>query len=377
VKEGSNLIAQNLSGTPPKLVHVARLAGVGLGTASRALSGVGHVRKETLERVRNAAEHLGYYPNEVARSLRGRQSRVIAIVVPDIGGPFMIDCVRAVQRVLQQHRYMSVLVFTDGDSATEKEEIEYLIRRQIDGLLIVPADGSAPHLGSQELASIPLVSFDQPLKNMSADAILVKNRQAARTAVQHLIEHGHRRIACVGVNRHLYSIRRRIQGYREAMKECGLPEYHAMLEPDEIDAQVEKWLHMKNPPTAIFSLNELSSIKVVEALVSRRVRMPNEIAFIGFDEVLLGSCLDPPLTVVAQPATIIGEQAALRLLKRIDGNNSLPGKHLLLDAIFVRRHSCGCRISTTHSPTNPSTDSARRKVESTPASVFLEAAGAS
>ncbi|HEY0309121.1 MAG TPA: LacI family DNA-binding transcriptional regulator, partial [Acidobacteriaceae bacterium] len=114
---------------------MARLAGVGLGTASRALSGQGYVRQGTLKRIHEAAERLGYRRNEVARSLRARQSYVIGIVVPDIGGPFMIDCVRAAQEVLREHRYMSVFAFTDGNGETEKKEIEYLMSRQIDGLL--------------------------------------------------------------------------------------------------------------------------------------------------------------------------------------------------------------------------------------------------
>jgi LacI family transcriptional regulator len=314
-----------------------------MGTASRALSGVGHVRKETLARVRTAAESLGYYPNEIARSLRVRQSHVVAIVVPDIGSPFMIGCIRAMQRVLREHRYMSVLIITDGDSATEKEEIEYLIQRQIDGFLVVPADSSAPHFVSPKLASKPVVFFDQPLGDENAGAVLVKNRQAAYTAVRHLIEHGHKRIACIGVDRHLYSICERMQGYRDAMNEAALPECLAVPGPEAIDTQVDEWLHMENPPTAIFSLSELSSIKVVEALAVRGVRMPGQIAFIGFDEVPFADSLDTPLTVVAQPATTIGEQAALTLLERIEAGNALPGKQVLLDAILVRRSSCGCR----------------------------------
>jgi len=254
----------------------------------------------------------------------------------------MIDCVRSAQNTLRQHRYMSVLAFTDGNSVTEREEIEYLFRRQIDGLLVVPADASAPYLSTPQLAKVPMVFFDQPILNKDFDAILVKNMQGARSAVQHLIGHGHKRIAAVGVNRHLYSMRKRIEGYREAIKEAGLREYLVATEPEVIDKQVEEWLAMKAAPTAIFCLNELSGLKVIESLAARRVRMPDQMAFIGFDEIQLGRYFDPPLSAIVQPATMIGEQAALRLLERIDATAPLPGKRVLLDTMFVPRRSCGC-----------------------------------
>lgn len=340
--ERSNHIAQKLANTAPTLVHVARLAGVGLGTASRALSGEGYVSKETVARIHAAAERLGYQRNELARSLRVNRSYVIGIVVPDIGGPFMVECVRAAQHVLRQQRYMSVIAFTDGNGDSEKEEIEYLVRRQIDGLLIVPADASAPYRSSAQIAKLPMVFFDQPVQDKGCDAVLVKNQQSARSAVLHLIEHGHKRIAAVGVFRHLYSMRKRIEGYREAIRDAGLREYLAVPEPEEIDRQIGEWLSMKNPPTAIFCLNELSSIKVIEALSSRRIKMPDQIAFIGFDEIQLGRYLEPPLTAIVQPASVIGEQAAARLLERINAESPLSPKRIMLETTFVPRRSCGC-----------------------------------
>lgn len=331
-------------------MHVARLAGVGLGTASRALSGNGYVRKKTLERILEAADRLGYQCNEVARSLRARQSYVIGIVVPDIGGPFMVDCVRSAQAVFRQRGYMSILAFSEGNSEAERDETECLLRRQIDGLLVVPASSSAKFFDSPQVSAVPAVFFDQPLSNAKFDAVLVKNRQGAHDATAHLVQHGHRRIACIGVNRHLYTIRRRMEGYRDAIREFGLSEYLSVIEPDQIDTQIDEWLRMKSPPTAIFGLNELSSLRAVQALASRRVRMPDQIAFVGFDEIQLGAWFDPPLSAVVQPAARIGEEAALRLLHRIDAKEPLAGRHILLDTQFVPRSSCGCHAE----PVSPS-----------------------
>lgn len=263
-----------------------------------------------------------------ARSLRAWQSYMVGIVVPDIGGPFMI------------------LAFSEGNGETEQDETECLLRRQIDGLLVVPAGHSAKVFDSPQVSSVPAVFFDQPLSSSRFDAVLVKNREGAREATTHLVEHGDRKIACIGVNRHLYSIRRRMEGYPDAMKKFGLPEYLSVTEPDQIDTQIDAWLRMHSPPTAIFSLNELSLVRVVQALASRRVRMPNPVAFIGFDEIQLGAWFDPPLSAVVQPATRIGEEAALRPLERIDAKEPLPGQHILLDTLLVPRGSCGCHAGS-------------------------------
>jgi LacI family transcriptional regulator len=333
-----------LSDSTPTLEDVAKLAGVGRGTAGRALSGQGYVSEQASARIHAAAEKLGYQRNEAARSLKTKRSNAIGIVIPDIGGPFMIACVRGIQKVLRQHEYTSIIVFTDGKEETELEEIEYLIRHQIGGIIIVPANSSAPHFHVPRLRNIPIVSFDQPILNEDYDALLVKNRHSARIAVDHLIGHGHKRIACLGVNGHLYSIRKRMEGYKDAMGRAGLASMLEIVDPENggIAGQLDRWLALGAPPTAIFSLNELTSVELMQAFSMRRIRMPDRIAFIGFDEIQLGPYLDPPLTTVLQPGLEIGESAATRLLEQIESKNCHSVKHIELEAKLIIRGSCGC-----------------------------------
>jgi LacI family transcriptional regulator len=329
----------------PTLVEVAKLAGVGLGTASRALSGEGYVKQDTLDRVRKAIEQLGYQPNEVARGLKTKKTNAIGLVIPDIGGPFMADCVRAIQKVLRSKDYMTLIAFTDGDESIEAKEIDYLLRRRIDGLILVPANGDAPHLQSARLKHIAVVAFDQEIHE-GFDAVLIKNRQMASEAVRHLIGHGHTRIACLGINRHLTSIQRRIEGYEATMKQAGLKPLLGIVNPEhnEIAAQLDAWFALKSPPTAIFSLNELTSLQTVEALLERGLTMPDQVAFVGFDDIQLGPFLNPPLTAVIQPAVEIGECVATRLLERIAAHNDLPQSNIKLDSQLVLRGSCGCEV---------------------------------
>jgi LacI family transcriptional regulator len=330
----------------PTLVHVAKLAGVGLGTASRALSGQGYVSEETSARIRKAVEQLGYQRNELARSLKVKRSGAIGLVVPDVGGPFMAGCVRAIQKVFRQAGYTCIITFTDGEEKVEAEEVDYLTRHQVDGILIAPAPGSGAHFRTPQMLHTPLVSFDQPVEKQDYDAILIKNRHHAREAVEHLIGHGHKRIACLGVNRHHYTIQQRMEGYRVALKQAGLAPMLEIVDPEDsgISKQLDKWLALKDPPTALFSLNDLSTLEAVEALAERGIRMPDQMAFIGFDDIQLGPYLDPPLTAVVQPAVEIGERAARRLLERIDAKEKLPSKRLMLDAALIVRGSCGCAV---------------------------------
>ena len=335
----------------PTLVEVAKLAGVGLGTASRALSGEGYVKQDTLDRVRKAIEQLGYQPNEVARGLKTRKTNAIGLVIPDIGGPFMADCVRAIQKVLRSHDYMTLIAFTNGDESIEAKEIDYLLRRRIDGLILVPANGDAAHLQSARLKHMPVVAFDQEIHE-GFDAVLIKNRQMAGEAVRHLIGHGHTRIACLGILRHLTSIQRRIEGYEAAMNQAGLKPLLSVVSPEnhEIASQLDAWFALKSPPTAIFSLNELTTLQTVEALLERGLSMPDQVAFVGFDDIQLGPFLNPPLTAVIQPATEIGECVAARLLERIAAGNDLPQSNIKLDSQLVLRGSCGCEVARAKLP---------------------------
>lgn len=328
----------------PTLVHVAKLAGVGLGTASRALSGQGYVSEETSARIHRAVEQLGYQRNELARSLKVKRSGAIGLVIPDVSGPFMAGCVRAIQKVFRKAGYTCIITFTDSDERVEAQELDYLTRHQVDGILISPAPGSTAHFRTPQMAHTPTVSFDQPIDKQDFDAILLKNRHYARAAVDHLIGHGHKRIACLGINRNHYTIQQRMEGYRVAMKQAGLTPMLAVVDLADggIRRQIDTWLALKNPPTALFSLNDLTTLDTVETFAVRGIKMPGQIAFIGFDDIQLGPYLDPPLSAVVQPAAEMGECAALRLLERIEASEKLPSKRVMLDAALILRGSCGC-----------------------------------
>jgi LacI family transcriptional regulator len=329
---------------PPTLVHVARLAGVGIGTASRVLNGESHVSQQAAARVQAAMKQLGYKPNEVARNLKVRRSGAVGIVVPDIGGPFMAACVHAIHEVLRNHHYVPILAFSHGDSQTERNELDYLVRRQMDGLIVVPSGLDRSHYREPFLEGTPIVAFDQPIPGRAFDAVLVKNKESARMGVEHLLGHGHRRIACLGVFRHAYTIKNRIRGYLEAMETAGLEPDLTIMEPGKNQAgtHLDAWLRRADPPTAIFSLNELTSVELLHALAARKISMPDTIALLGFDDVQLGELLPCPLTSIRQPSHQLGTQAANLLVERMSANGDTASRRLVLDTELIVRKSCGC-----------------------------------
>jgi len=327
------------------LVHVARLAGVGLGTASRALDNGKRVSAETMEKVVEAAKRLGYRRNEMARGLKVRRSGAVGIVVPDIGGAFMATCVRAAQAVIRENKYISVFAFTDDDPEVEISEVDYLVRRQVDGILIIPAGGGARSLLEQQLLqNTPLVSFDQPIVGLDVDEVLVSNQAGAEKATRHMIEHGHKAITYVSIERHVPTLRARLKGYRKAMRAAGLQEAVEYLgaNGEGAVALVDAWLRAKRPPSALFSANEQTSIELLHALALRNVKIPEQFALIAFDDMQLGLVLRSPMTVMRQPAAELGHRAATLLMERVVGRSDVPPRRIVLDAELVIRQSCGC-----------------------------------
>lgn len=271
-------------------------------------------------------------------------SGAIGIVVPDIGGPFIAECIHAAQDVIRQNKYIAVIAFTNDDPDRERTEIEYLLRRQIAGILLVPAENAPSKLKQQHLDNTPLVVFDQPLQGFGVDEVVISNQASAEKATQHLIAHKHKSIAYVSVDRAVPTLRARLKGYRKAMKTVGLPEQIHHLGPRGEGAQelLDGWLKTKRRPTAIFSSNELTSIEMLHAIAMRNVRLPEDFAMVSFDEVQTGHTRLSHITAIRQPAREMGRLAAEMLMERVISRLQGPPRKIVLEAELIIRSSCGC-----------------------------------
>lgn len=319
-------------------------------TVSRVVNGGSYVSPATEKRVRTAIHRLGYTPNEAARMLKGQRARMIGLVVPDLADSFFATCANAVQEVAGTHGYMTLIVTSERSVETESNEIAMMAARRIAGLLIVPSrTGADKRLRDLQQAEIPLVALDRTLDGVDAGQVIVENAGGAEEAVRHLIAHGHRRIVCIGYDARVYTIHQRILGYRRAMKAAGLTAemYTNLTTADAAEALLRRLISEKDRPTAVFTLNNVTTIHALQAIRSMQLRLPADLAMIGFDDLELAPLLDTPLTAVRQPAREMGRSAARMLFEMIRhardvGTDCKTQKRIVLPTELILRSSCGC-----------------------------------
>ena len=323
---------------------VADRAGVGVMTVSRVLNGTARVSDKTSARVHRALKELPYQPNLMARALRGHRTHSIGVIVPYLYDPFFASCAHSISSVARQHSYSVLLATSDERADNETEAARDLLRRHVDGIIVIPACNGRSRLTGTEFHSTPIVAIDRPIPNSNIDRVLVENQRGATLATEHLIQHGHKRICFIGLSQKIYTMHARLTGYTKVMQAAGLkPEcfFDAADETATLNF-LRSTLGRPNPPTALFAANGLASRDVLRAVAMLDIHIPEELAFIGFDDFALADILRPSLTVVRQPVERAGEQAAQLLFSRLNGGADLPTQKLNLPVELIIRRSCGC-----------------------------------
>jgi LacI family transcriptional regulator len=327
------------------MADVAKLAGVGKMTVSRLLSGSANVSSDTAERVQRAIRILNYQPNELARSLRSVHSKTIALILPYLYDPFFATCAHAISTVANAHGYSVLITTSDEKSDVEQKQAALMLRRRIDGMIIIPAPGQDDYLNADEFSKIHIVTLDRPAPHSRFDSVLVNNRAGARAGVAHLISHSHSRIAFLGLARSLFTMQARYTGYKDAMAAASLPaqSYVECPSREETVSMLHTMLTGTTPPTALFAGNNLTMRYLLHALNTLRIDVPGQIALAGFDDFDIADVLQPALTVVRQPVYQVGEMAANLLFQRIlRGEYPAKGNRIVLPTDLVIRRSCGC-----------------------------------
>jgi len=333
----------------PTMSDVARLAGVGTMTVSRVLNGTARVSADTARRVQTAIEQLNYRPNELARAFRGQKSKTIGLILPYLYDPFFANCAHAVTSVAKERGYSVIITTSNEDPDTEFVEAEQMLQRHVDGLVVIPARFRQSRLTRALFGKTPVVAFDRPVSDPALDVVLVQNIAGARRMVEHLIEHGHQRIAFMGLSRILFTINSRFLGYRRALQDAGLQEdtFFGCESYEETLHALQEKMAGPNAPTAILTSNTLATRFVLSALMHLGVKMPNDVAFAGFDDFDMAEFTNPPLTVVRQPALEMGRVATSLLFDRITrGELPQTGNRIVLPVEIVLRRSCGCKHRT-------------------------------
>jgi LacI family transcriptional regulator len=316
-------------------------------TVSRTINGHPYVSEETAKKVRAAIRQLGYRPNHAARMLTGQLSRSIGLVVPDLADPFFSVVSHAVQETARQSGYLVWLAASNYDPAIEAAQVEQMTHHPVDGILLVPVDSKHKHLKTVSGGSTPVVAVDRPIEVATSDSVGVENRAGARIAVEHLIGHGYKRIVCVATNTHLSTIKERLVGYEECMREAKLPRARSVRLTTQADVKpaLKELFESHHPPEALFSANNSSTIWVIDALRDMEIELGKDVALVGFDDVDFYTLITPPITAIRQPAAELGQISAQLLLQRIKRELTTSRIRTVLPVTLVVRESCGCKKS--------------------------------
>ncbi len=326
------------------LRDVARRAGVSIATVSYVLNGTRPVSPEVEARVWEAVAALQYRPNRVARGLRRKRTHVLGLIVPDSANPFFAEIARGLEDLSFAHDYSLILCNSDGDPAKEQRYLGVLIEQQVDGIALVSAGAAPAHLAILQQRGIPFVVVDREISGLAADCVLADNFQGGYLATWHLLERGHRRIACITGPPDLTSSADRVRGYRHAMAEAGIELLEEWVYRGDFRAEsgyhAARFFLQLPPsirPTAIFACNDLMAIGAMRAIGEVGLSIPHDISLVGFDDIILAAYVIPPLTTVAQPTYEMGRMAGELLLSRIQDRTRPPARHLLPVRLIVRR----------------------------------------
>jgi LacI family transcriptional regulator len=304
---------------------VARRAGVSAMTVSRVVNRQAGVSAETRARIEAAIAELNYAPNKVASGLTSARTELIGMIVPDVSNPFFGPVVRGAEMVARGAGYRLLLCNSESDLELERRYVEDLVGHRVEGLLIAPVgDRSALHLSGLVGRGFPVVLIDRQVAGLDCDRVGLDNVAAARQMTAHLIEAGHRRIAFVADSDSVSTGRERLAGVRQAMAAAALPFGDEQIFRTSTDRAGGHnsglaMLGMAEPPTAIFAVNNMTAVGVMQALRERGLQVPRDMALCCFDDVEHLAILAPVLTVIDQPAEGMARAAMEMLLKRMEG----------------------------------------------------------
>lgn len=304
---------------------VARRAGVSTATVSRTVNGTARVAEDTLFRVREAIDQLGFRPNPAAQNLRQRRMRNIALVTPTMLNPFFPELVAGVHPELRARGYSLLVIDTEEP---EREAVRAADSRVVDGVLLVASTGEARR-SLQTPRDVPMVAIDRAPSMLEIDVVQCDNEAGAREVMQHLIGCGHTRIAHIRGPVGLDVATQRARGYQDALALHGVPFDGRLVITGSFDedsgfAAASALLTGPHPPTAIFAANDLMAIGAIAAAHQHGVRVPDDVAVAGFDGIHVGRYTQPALTTIVQPVADLARRAAELLVDAIDRRDTQP-----------------------------------------------------
>jgi LacI family transcriptional regulator len=305
---------------------VAKRAKVSAGTVSNVISGTVAVSPRLRKRVLEAVRELDFHPNQLAKSLKKRQTEMLGMIISDIANPFFPLAVRGAEDAAWREDYLLITFNTDDDVKRERQILSKLRARRVDGVLLVvaPTDGDISHIERTVASGIPIVCLDRIPDGISLDSVSVDSTVGTRECIRHLVTMGHRDIAIINGPPSLETARARLRGYEEALREAGIPVDPRWIRTGDFRIEsgyreARELLRAPNRPTALFVANGMMTLGALNAMDEMGVKCPEDIALASYDDLPLAASFRPRLTAVAQDAYKIGQIGAELLIQRVKG----------------------------------------------------------
>jgi LacI family transcriptional regulator len=330
----------------PTVLNVAKRAGVAPITVSRVINNSVHVSQATRERVKAAVKELGYVPNTLARGLRSKRTKTLALVVTDITNPYFTLMSRGVEDVAGNSDYTVVYCNTDESETKEEKYANILAQRQVDGVLLVPAGGNDKTIKFLETNGINIVVLDRRVSGVKTDFVCSDSKDGANRLIKLLIGLGHKRIAIITGPKKVSTAVDRVTGYKQALTESGLIECGELIYYGSFNQQsgyeLTKQMMAQSPrPTAIFGANNFIVLGIIKALSELQLKVPEDVSVVGFDDFPESMLVRPFFTAAIQPAYEMGRLATELLLKRLMGELTGGFQRIILPIEIIERQSSG------------------------------------
>jgi LacI family transcriptional regulator len=320
---------------------VAALAGISYTTVSHVVNKTRPVSEPVRLKVEAAIAQLEYVPSAVARSLKAKSTRTIGLLIPNGINPYFAELARGIEDHCERNGFCVILCNSDDNPEKQRGYLRVLLEKRVDGLIVSSVDGDVSIAGGLAEVRTPLVVVDRELDSITADTVRIDHEQGGWLATRHLLELGHRRIACIGGPANTPVAQMRVAGYRRAMQQAGAQIRPRWVVDSEFTSpagyQAAVGLLSADRPTAIFAGNDVIAIAVLRAAAERGIAVPRDLSVVGFDDIQMSQYVYPALTTVGQSIRQLGETAAQTLLRRIAAPDaSTTRRQLVMPRIIVR-----------------------------------------
>lgn len=325
--------------------EVAREAGVSINTVSRALNGKPDVSEATRRKVLDVTKRLGYRPNKLAKGLRSNKTGTIGVVVTDVSNPYFSALVKSVEEAARQHNYSLILQDTNEDPEQEREAILTLLAERVDGVLLTPTQKGKEAIAQLQESGLPFVLLGRRYTHLRTDYVVTDDVSGGFLATEHLIRLKRERIAIITGPLCISSAKERLQGYMKAFAQYGIEvDESLVVKADAITAAdgyrtMQALLRRPPYPTAVFAYSDFVAFGVMKAIREAGLRIPQDVAVVGYDDVEFCSYLETPLSSVRIPKEELGKTAAEGLIRKLTEGAEDPLKVSLPVSLIVRTSS--------------------------------------